>query len=507
MQAEATLPAPADAKALWKVILASSAGTLIEWYDFYIFGSLATVLAPQFFPKNNPALGLVFTLATFATGFLVRPFGALVFGRMGDIVGRKHTFLLTLMIMGLSTFAIGLVPNYETIGIFAPGIVILLRLMQGLAIGGEYGGAATYVAEHAPPGRRGFFTSFIQTTAAFGLLVSLLVILATRSIVGEATFAATGWRIPFLLSIVLVTLSYLVRRKMHESPEFAEIKAKGAVSKNPIRDSLMDPVNRRLVLIALFGPMIGQAVVWYTAQFYSLYFIQTVLNIQGAAATKIVAIAILAATPFYVYFGSLSDRIGRKKVIVTACAIGCLALLPIYAGMLKVGTVTSNRTPITTIESKTERGAKDGKPFIQIWGTTVEKVTTDEGTVVTTKHPSHPGDKMTVEVVPGPSMFWMLVGLIFVQVLISTAAYAPIAAFLVELFPTRIRYTSLSIPYHIGNGIFGGLIPLIGTAMVTATGNKLAGVFFPVGIALISVVVGLRFVREKPVEGGFAEQA
>ena len=484
---------------LWKVILASSAGTLIEWYDFYIFGSLATILASQFFPKDNPSAGLLFTLATFATGFLVRPFGAVIFGRMGDIVGRKHTFLLTLLMMGMSTFAIGLVPTFESIGVLAPLIVLVLRLLQGLAIGGEYGGAATYVAEHSPSHRRGFYTSFIQTTATLGLFMSLLVILGTRSAVGETVFASTGWRIPFLLSIVLVMLSYVVRRRMNESPLFAQIKAQGKLSRTPIRDSFMDPANRRLVLIALFGAMTGQAVVWYTAQFYALYFIQTVLNIQGAAATKIIAIALIAATPFYIVFGSLSDRIGRKKLIVTACLAGTVVLMPLYAGMLKVGTVIPEGQPVVTIERTFDVKSRVEK------STRIEKVQSADGATMTTKTPMEGKDKPKIEVVPSSNMFCLLIGLVFVQVFIATMAYAPIAAFLVELFPTRIRYTSMSLPYHIGNGVFGGLVPLIGTAMVTATGNKLAGTWFPIAIAFSCFVVGALFIRERPTEVGFEE--
>jgi MFS family permease len=486
-------------RSLWKVIFASSAGTLIEWYDFYIFGSLATILATQFFPKGNPTLALLSTLATFATGFLVRPFGAVFFGRMGDMVGRKVTFLVTLLTMGLSTFCIGLVPTYASIGFLAPLIVLVLRLLQGLAIGGEYGGAATYVCEHSPPKRRGFYTSFIQTTATLGLFVSLLVILGTRSAVGEPRFAADGWRIPFLLSIVLVLFSYAVRRRMEESPLFAEIKAKGQTSRQPITDSLKDPANRRLIMIALFGAMMGQGVVWYTGQFYSLYFIQTVLNFQGRAATEIVAIALLAVTPFYILFGSLSDRIGRKTLIVTGCLMGALFIWPIYAGMLRVGTVNSSGPPLVKIESKLD--AKTGK----LTTTSTSTVTADNGATVTTKTIQGSKEKPKIEVAPTAGMFWGLVILVFVQALIACWTYAPIASFLVELFPTRIRYTSLSIPYHLGNGIFGGLLPLIGTAMVDATGNKLAGTIFPVVVAFSCFVVGARFIHEKRSPEGYEE--
>ncbi len=492
-------PAPTGLGSLWKVIFASSAGTLIEWYDFYLFAVLATVLASQFFPKGNPTAAFLSTLATMATGFLVRPFGAVIFGRMGDIIGRKYTFLLTLLMMGSSTFAIGLIPNYETIGFAAPLLLLVLRLLQGLAIGGEYGGAATYVAEHSPSHRRGFHTSFIQTTATLGLFVALLVILATRSAVGETVFASTGWRIPFLLSIVLVVFSYAIRRKMEESPLFAQIKAQGKTSSNPLRDSFLDPANRRLVLIALFGAMSGQAVIWYTAQFYALYFIQTVLNIQGAAATKIIAIALAVATPFYIVFGAWSDRIGRKKLIVTACLIATIVFVPIYAAMWKAGAIVPEGKPVVSIESSLDAKTKVRKSV------RIETIETADGATMVTKTPLGGKEKPKIEVTPSSTMFWELTGLVFLQVFLATMAYAPIAAFLVELFPTRIRYTSLSLPYHLGNGVFGGLVPLIGTALVSSTGIKVAGVFFPMAVAFSCFVVGGLFIKEKPTDEGFQE--
>lgn len=417
---------------IWKVIGGSSAGTLIEWYDFYIFGSLATIISTRFFPAEHPTAALLSTLATFSTGFLVRPFGALVFGRIGDVVGRKHAFLATLLIMGGATTAIGILPTYEQAGILAPVLLLILRLLQGLALGGEYGGAATYVAEHAPVGQRGFFTSFIQTTATLGLLVSLTVILVTRQTLGEADFKAWGWRVPFLLSVVLVGFSYWLRQKLRESPLFAELKAQGKTSAAPLRESFLDPANRRLVLIALFGATAGQGVIWYTGQFYALYYLQTVLKVDFTTATYVVAAALIGATPFFVLFGWLSDRIGRKPIMMTGCALATFAYFPIYSAM----------------------GANADTPAI-------------------------------------------LSLLVFAQVLLVTMVYGPIAAFLVELFPTSIRYTSMSLPYHIGNGVFGGLTPLIGTALVAATGHPLVGLVYPSTVALVTLIVGMRFINER----------
>ncbi|MBV6457464.1 MAG: Proline/betaine transporter [Fimbriimonadaceae bacterium] len=426
---------------IWKVIGASSAGTLIEWYDFYIFGSLATTLATQFFPKDNPTWALLSTLATFATGFVVRPFGAIVFGRLGDVVGRKTTFLLTLLLMGGSTFAIGLLPTYATAGVLAPALLLLLRLLQGLALGGEYGGAATYVAEHSPDGRRGFYTSFIQTTATLGLFVSLGVILLVSSGTTAAEFDSWGWRIPFLLSIVLVIFSYAIRRRMEESPMFARLKSEGKVSVNPLKESFGDPQNRKLVLLALFGATAGQGVVWYTGQFYALYFLQTVLKIDKAVAFQIVAIALLLGTPFFLVFGAWSDRIGRKPIILSGMVLAAAFYVPIYMGMTHAA-----------------------------------------------------GWNGTASVNPNVVLLSLL---ILVQVLFVTMVYGPIAAFLVELFPTRIRYTSLSVPYHIGNGIFGGLVPLISTALEKGTGNMYMGLAYPIGIALITACIGGFLIKEE----------
>lgn len=433
---------------IWKVIAASSAGTLIEWYDFYIFGSLATIIASQFFPKGNETVALLGTLATFATGFVVRPFGALVFGRVGDVVGRKYAFMVTLLIMGLATTAIGLLPSYETIGVLAPILLLLLRLLQGLALGGEYGGAATYVAEHSPDGKRGFYTSFIQTTATLGLFVSLGVILTTRLGLGEDDFKAWGWRVPFLLSVILVVVSYFIRRKMHESPLFIQMKAEGKASKSPLRDSFMNPENRRLVILALLGATAGQGVVWYTGQFYALYYLQTVLKVDFVVANQVIAVALLFATPFFVFFGWLSDSIGRKKIMMAGCLIAALTYYPLYRAL----------------------------EHYSGW---------------------NEADPMATAVNPN---VYMLTFIVFIQVIYVTMVYGPIAAFLVELFPTNIRYTSMSLPYHIGNGVFGGLVPFIGTALVASTGYHFAGLIYPIAVAMMTFVIGSIYIKEKGVK-------
>lgn len=430
---------------IWSVIGASSAGTLIEWYDFYIFGSLATIIAAQFFPKGNETVALLSTLATFATGFVVRPFGALIFGRIGDVVGRKYAFMVTLLIMGGATTAIGLLPTYEQIGIFAPILLLVLRLLQGLALGGEYGGAATYVAEHSPDGKRGFYTSFIQTTATLGLFVSLGVILATRLGLGEVAFKDWGWRVPFLLSVVLVGFSYYIRRKMSESPVFQKMKASGKASKSPLRDSFLVPENRRMVLLALFGATAGQGVVWYTGQFYALYYLQTVLKVDFVVANMVIATALVLGTPFFVVFGALSDKIGRKRIMMTGMVVAAATYFPIYQAM----------------------------EHFSGW---------------------NPANPTAAAVNPN---VYALTALVFIQVIYVTAVYGPIAAFLVELFPANIRYTSMSLPYHIGNGVFGGLVPFIGTAMVASTGNHFAGLYYPIGVAVITVCIGGLLIKEK----------
>jgi len=426
-------PHVTDKKTLWKVIAASSAGTLIEWYDFFVYGALATLLAEHFFPKSNPTAAFLLTLATFATGFVVRPFGAIVFGHIGDRVGRKYTFLLTLLLMGGATFAIGLLPDYETIGIAAPICLVLLRLVQGLALGGEYGGAATYVAEHTPRAHRGFYTSFIQITATGGLLLAIVVILVIRQIIGVEKFTDWGWRVPFLLSIVLVGISYYIRIKMKESPLFAKAKAAGKLSVNPIKESFMNPENRRLVLIALFGATAGQGVVWYTGQFYAMFFLQKVLNVGYETSLLLIATALILGTPFFVLFGSLSDKVGRKPVILGGMALAALLYIPLFAGLQHFA---------------------------------------------------------------APMNHGAIVALLFVMVLLVAMTYGPIAAYLVEIFPTRIRYTSMSLPYHVGNGIFGGLTPLIATAMVGYFGNPYAGLAYPIGIAVMTTIVGTIYLKE-----------
>lgn len=420
-----------------RTIFASAAGTMIEWYDFYIFGSLATVIASKFYQTGTPLGDLIAWLAAFAIGFVVRPFGAVVFGRVGDLIGRKYTFLITMTLMGLCTFAVGLLPTAENIGPIAGIILIGLRVLQGLALGGEYGGAATYVAEHSPNNRRGFYTSFIQITATLGLFVSLGVILITRTVLGEDAFRAYGWRIPFLISIFLVAISLYIRITLRESPLFSRLKEKGGVSKNPLRESFGNRLNLTYVALALFGATMGQGVVWYTGQFYALYYLQTIFKVPTIDSNLIIAGALLVGTPFFVVFGNLSDKIGRKRIMLTGMVLAVLLYYPIYGLM-------------ASFAPKPTQGFIF--PYI------------------------------------GYNPF-MLSALIFLQVIFVTLVYGPIAAFLVELFPTKIRYTSMSLPYHIGNGVFGGLVPIIGLSMIQATGNDFAGLWYPMLIAGICAVV------------------
>lgn len=499
----------AKARGIWSVIFASSAGTMIEWYDFYVYGSLAPILAGQFFPKSNVTAALLLTFATYATGFIVRPFGALVFGRMGDLVGRKHTFLLTLVMMGVSTVAIGLIPTYETIGVFAPLLVLVCRLIQGLAVGGEYGGAATYVAENAPLGKRGFYTSFIQTTATLGLFASLIVILITRNYTGEAEFNVWGWRIPFLLSSLLVIFSYFVRRTMDESPLFTKLKAAGKTSINPLRESFANPENRRLVWIALLGATMGQGVVWYTSQYYALTFIQTVMNIQGSSANQIVAWALLFGTPFFILFGWLSDRIGRKKLMMLACLLAAIGYIPIYGAMQATTPSMASLGPaqeksIDTVVDPISKKATVTQ--VETWHANDVKFVRKTALVSQEDLTPKPKEVPKSEITPNSTIFWTLVGLIWIQVFLVTMVYGPIAAFLVELFPTKIRYTSMSLPYHIGNGVFGGIVPFVATALVASTGNNLAGLYYPVAIAAITFVLGMLLIKEKKTGEGFVEQ-
>lgn len=418
---------------LWQVILASSAGTMIEWYDFYLYGTLAVFFSDLFFPTGNSTASFLASLATFGAGFAVRPFGAVVFGRVGDLIGRKYAFLVTLTIMGGATTFVGLLPTYAQIGIAAPIILVLLRLLQGLALGGEYGGAATYVAEHAPDDQRGYYTSFIQTTATLGFFLALGVVLATRVGVGDEAFKEWGWRVPFLLSALLVALSFYIRIKMRESPLFSKLKDQGKTSNAPLKDSFGNKRNWKLILLALFGATAGQAVVWYTGQFYALFFMQKILNIDYVTSYIVVAIALALGTPFFIVFGKLSDKIGRKKIMMGGCLIAALTYVPLYMAM---------------------------------------------------HHFANPINHV------------MLTLLVFVQVLYVTMVYGPIAAFLVELFPAKIRYTSMSLPYHLGNGEFGGFTPLIATAIVAATGNIYAGLAYPIAIALMTFIIGALYLPE-----------
>lgn len=497
--------AVSSSKTLRSVITASSVGTLIEWYDFYIFGSLAVILSEQFFPKSNPTAGFLFTLATFAAGFVVRPFGALVFGRLGDIVGRKYTFLVTLILMGGSTFVIGLVPSYESIGIAAPLLVLLLRLAQGLALGGEYGGAATYVAEHSPEGKRGFYTSFIQTTATLGLFVSLGVILAVRESIGVARFNEWGWRIPFLLSSILVGVSIFIRMRMQESPLFAKLKAEGKISTNPIRESFGKKENLKMVLIALFGATAGQGVVWYTGQFYALSFLQKTCSVEFVQSSTIIAIALVLATPLFIFFGWWSDKIGRKYIMMAGLLLAVFLYRPIYKQMYALADVKSKQELVelkkislaTTITgSDTTRTRTEAHIFAD--QTILQEVTNETRTGGTVK------SEVKKEVILGTSSMSWMVGLIFIQVLLATMVYGPVAAFLVELFPTRIRYTSMSLPYHIGFGVFGGLTPFIATALFESSktnespgGDPFSGLWYPIIVAGVCFVIGMFFLPNK----------
>ncbi len=477
-----------SSKTLRKVILASSAGTLIEWYDFYIFGSLATIIAERFFPANNPTAAYLSTLAIFATGFIVRPFGAIVFGRIGDKVGRKYTFLITLLLMGLSTFAIGLVPDYKQIGIFAPLLVLLLRLVQGLALGGEYGGAAIYVAEHSPENRRGYFTSFIQTTASFGLFISIAVILTTRYFLTAEEFSQWGWRIPFLLSIILVLVSYIIRRSLHESPEFAALKSSGNISKNPIKESFGNKENLKWVLLALFGACAGQGVVWYTGQFYAMSFLQKIMNIEFVQSNIIIATAVLLAIPLFIYFGKLSDQIGPKKIMMAGLLLAALFYYPIYKSMYAIGDVTLKKEISIQVDGKIQVS-----PLADVKG--VVHTYTDGSVLVE----SVSGKLVKKVLTLAPRSILFLILLVFIQLIFVTMVYGPIAAFLVDLFPVKIRYTSLSLPYHIGNGVFGGLTPFIATATVAATGNVYSGLIYPIAIALTTFFVGVFFISKRSV--------
>ena len=521
-----------------RVILASSLGTVFEWYDFYLYGSLAGIISTQFFSGVNPTAGFIFALLAFAAGFAVRPFGALVFGRLGDLVGRKHTFLVTILLMGASTFVVGVLPSYAQIGIAAPVILIVLRLLQGLALGGEYGGAATYVAEHAPPGERGSYTSWIQTTATMGLFLSLLVITLCRVTLGEATFAAWGWRIPFLVSLVLLGISVWIRLALEESPVFKAMKAEGTASKAPLRESFGEWRNLKVVLLALFGLTAGQAVVWYTGQFYTLFFLTQTLKVDLQTANVLVAVSLLLATPFFVVFGRLSDRIGRKPIILTGCLLAALTYFPLFRALTHFANpaleAAQERAPVVVVADPAECSVqfnpvgtsqftsscdvakaalvKRGVPYANEAATgaatirvgTVEipsydatyadaqqKAGFDEELAAALDAAAYPKSADAAGI-NRP----MVVFVLWILVVYVTLVYGPIAAMLVEMFPTRIRYTSMSLPYHLGNGWFGGFLPTTAFAIVASTGDIYSGLWYPVIIASVTFVIGLLFVRE-----------
>lgn len=550
-------------KGMGFIIGASSVGTLIEWYDFYIFGMLATIISKQFFPEDSGTSALLSTLAIFAAGFIVRPFGALVFGRLGDKIGRKYTFLLTLVLMGGSTFAIGLVPGFKTIGWAAPILVLILRLIQGLALGGEYGGAATYVAEHAPANRRGYWTSWIQATATMGLFLALGVIILIRESQGVDNFSAEwgGWRYPFWISLLLVIVSILIRMRMSESPMFAKVKAEGKTSINPIKESFGHKANFKVVLLALFGAVMGQGVIWYTGQFYAQSFIENICRVNFVQSRNIMLVAILFATPFFIVFGALSDRIGRKWIMMTGMFLGIVCYMPIYKSLLSGSMEAKTEVPVKgdpPTRSITKLNALNNSMVIN----TAYHVQFTEGTIhayteydtmffpeirpITTKMIGviRPGitdaakvdtvlvdNKLTeaeslsdgityispvrhalntkpdIERTLGNGMYWKFIFLVFIQILFVTMVYGPMAAFLVELFPTKIRYTSMSLPYHIGNGVFGGLVPFLGTLLVELTktptnpaGNALAGLCYPIIVATLCLIIGAIYLPGKIVK-------
>lgn len=461
---------------IWKIISASAVGTMIEWYDFYIFGSLATIISPLFYPKGNNTLALIAYLSTFAVGFVVRPFGALFFGRIGDLIGRKYAFLTTLIIMGGSTALIGFIPTYASIGMAAPIILLLIRILQGLALGGEYGGAAVYVAEHVPDEKRGFYTSFIQITATLGLFVSLAVILVIQNSMSSEAFGSWGWRIPFLISILLVGISLYIRLKMKESPIFQHIKTTGMTSAKPLKEAFTHWANLKQVLISLFGATAGQGVVWYTGQFYALFYLQAILKVDAVSSNYIIAIALLLSMPLFVFFGSLSDEIGRKKIMMAGCLLAAISYIPIYKLMQAV-----SGSDVATVIS--QKNAVTGAIGLTPLNSHMQPVTTvlnfiDFGSFIT-----------------NPAA-WQMIALVFIQVVFVTMVYGPIAAYLVEAFPAKIRYTALSLPYHIGNGVFGGLLPLIGLWIVAETGNIYAGLYYPIIIASLTFIVGSIMLKE-----------
>jgi MFS family permease len=493
------------------VIGASSVGTMIEWYDFYIFGSLATVISTKFFPQDNPTAAFLSTLATFAAGFVVRPFGALFFGRLGDLIGRKYTFMVTLLLMGGATFLIGCIPSFETIGYAAPILVLLLRLLQGLALGGEYGGAATYVAEHAPAHQRGYWTSWIQTTATLGLFVSLIVIMVTKKMLGDTAFNDWGWRVPFWVSIIMVLVSFLIRRNMKESPLFSKAKAEGKISTNPLKESFGNKYNFKFVLLALLGATMGQGVIWYTGHYYAMNFLKGDCKVDSLQVEEMMTWAFVFGTPFFVVFGWLSDKIGRKPIMLAGMLIAVLSYFPIYRAMYHTAT---NDARTLVKEKSNESITIEANP----------KIKGDSIKIITTHHEYNDGtifdEKQTIAIVNDKtkpsskpklissnklvsSDFWKLVFFIFIQVIFVTMVYGPIAAFLVEMFPTKIRYTSMSLPYHIGNGVFGGLMPAVANYLTTNSKDGkysewyLQGIWYPIIIASVCFVIGLLYINGK----------
>jgi MFS family permease len=525
-----------------KVIFASSLGTVFEWYDFYLYGSLAAIIAKQFFSGLDAGSAFIFALLAFAAGFIVRPFGAIFFGRLGDMIGRKYTFLVTILIMGLSTFIVGVLPSYATIGVAAPVILIALRLLQGLALGGEYGGAATYVAEHSPQHKRGAYTSWIQTTATLGLFLSLIVILGTRTIIGEAAFADWGWRIPFLVSIFLLAVSVYIRLSMNESPAFAKMKAEGRTSKAPLSESFGQWKNLKIVILALIGLTAGQAVVWYSGQFYALFFLTQSLKVDGAAANIYVAASLVIGTPFFIVFGALSDRIGRKPIIMAGCLLAVLTYFPVFQALTKAGnpdlyaaqqrskvvvradpsecsfqfnpTGTAKFTSSCDIAKQVLAGAsvsyenlrESGTAKIVIGDKTIDSYTSrglsaDDAKAKDAEFKKAVAEALKEHGYPAKADMAkvdkvMVIAILTYLVILVTMVYGPIAAMLVELFPTRIRYTSMSLPYHIGNGWFGGLLPTTAFAIVAQTGNMYNGLWYPIIIAGMTFVVGMIFVKE-----------